>query len=285
MLRPLLLSSSVLGISILTVFAGCSSSTTNNSLGDGGGSDTGVTKHDSGSSGGDGASGDDSSGGDAGTCSAGAPYTATTWTDVKGSQGACTATDISAFEKACGDNATAAGCNAWQTANVAGADGGGGTACGNCILPSNTLSTGGASYVTFDSAGGGYFGPNYPGCIQLLDPTNGSACAGDYYNLFSCLSLQCNLCTGTAGDMTSQDPAACQTADVAAGGICASYLSPYQTKCMADNADGGVANKCSPGNGVTQDPDWNLIIGLICGGGTPPTDSGTDSPTDSGAGG
>ena len=289
MLRPLLLSSSVLGISILTVFAGCSSSSTSAKAGDGGGTSDSPTGHkDSGSSSGSssGGSGDDS-GGDAGTCSAGVAYTATTWTNVVPHQGVCSATDISTFEKACGDGATNTTCGAWQTANLPGADGGGGTACGNCILPSNSTGTGGASFVTFDSAMGGYFGPNYPGCIQIMDTTGGAACAGAYDNLFECLGLECNLCTGTAGDMTSQDPAACQTADVGAGGLCASYLSPYQTKCMADNADGGVAAKCNPGNGATQDPDWNLIIGLICGGGTPPVDSGTDTgtPTDSGAGG
>jgi hypothetical protein len=276
MLRPLLLASSVLGISILTVFAGCSSSTTNNNPGDGGGSDVATTHHDSGSSSGSssGGSGDDSSAGDAGTCSAGAAYTASTWTNVVAHQGVCAAADISAFEKACGDNATNATCMAWQTANVANGDAGAGTACGNCILTSNAAGTGGATLITFDSMGGGYFEPNYPGCIQILDTSGGSACAGAYYNLFSCLGLECNLCTGTAGDGTSEDPVACQNADVGAGGICASYLSPYQTKCATDNADGGVATQCSPGNGATFDPDWNLIIGLICGGGTPPVDSG-----------
>jgi hypothetical protein len=43
---------------------------------------------------------------------------------------------------------------------------------------------------------------------------------------------------------------------------------------MNDNADGGVADQCSPGGGTTQNPDWTLIIGLICGGGTTPADAG-----------
>jgi hypothetical protein len=279
MLRPLLLSSSVLGISILTVFAGCSSSSTKAAAGDGGGAgDSSSIHHDSSSGSGSssGSSGDDASGddGSAATCSANAPYTATTWVNVVANQGKCAATDISAFEKACGDNATQTTCDAWLTANTAGADGGGGTACGNCILPANATGTGGASFVTFDSMGNGYFGPNYPGCIQILDTSGGAKCAGDYYNLFSCLGLQCNTCTGTPGDGTSEDPDLCEQGDVATGGICASYLSPYQTDCAKDNADGGVADQCSPGGGTTQDPDWNFIINLICGGGTQPGDSG-----------
>jgi len=209
----------------------------------------------------------DSTAGDGGggTCSAGAAYTAATWTKVVEHQGVCTTSAVTAFETACGDNSTATTCNTWLTASTAGADGGGGTACGNCILPPNAAGTGGGSFVTFDSMGNGYFGPNYPGCIQLLDKTNGTACAGAYYNLFSCLGLECNACTGTAGDGTSQDPAACENADVATGGICASYLSPYQTGCATDNADGGVADQCSPGGGTTQDPDWTYILKLICG--------------------
>jgi hypothetical protein len=161
--------------------------------------------------------------------------------------------------------------------NLAGADGGGGSTCGNCIVPPNATGTGGASFVTFDSKGDGFFGPNYPGCIQLKDPTNGAKCAGAYYNLFSCLGLECNSCTGTAGDGTSEDPEACENADVMGTGICASYLSPYQTGCMSDNADGGVADECSPGsatNPPTVNPDWTLIINLICGGGTTPGDAG-----------
>jgi hypothetical protein len=228
-----------------------------------GSSGTGSTSGSgNGSGSGSGGFGDDAS---AGTCSADVPYTATTWTNVVAHQGVCQPTDISAFEKACGDDATQTACDAWLTANLAGVDGGGGTACGNCIVPANALGTGGASFVTFDSMMNGYFGPNYPACIQILDPTNGSACAGAYYNLFSCLGLECNLCTGTAGDGTSEDPAACETADEGTGGICASYFGPYQTKCTKDDADGGVADQCSPGGGTTQDPDWTLIINLICG--------------------
>ena len=180
-------------------------------------------------------------------------------------QNVCAAAAITAFETACGDGATNTTCQAWLTANLAGADGGGGTACGNCVLPPNAAGTGGASFVTFDSMGGGYFGPNYPGCIQLLDKTNGAGCAGAYDNIFECLGLECNLCTGTAGDGTGQDPQACETADIATGAVCGGYLSPYQTKCMTDNADGGIAAQCSPGGGTTQNPDWTYIIKLICG--------------------
>jgi hypothetical protein len=291
MLRPLLLTSSVLGISILTVFAGCSSSSTSAGSSDAAGGSDVIVKHDSsGSSSGSssGGSGDDSGGDSGGTCSAGVAYTSLTWTNVVAHQGLCSAADLSAFLTACGDAATGtagqATCTAWLGANVAGqeADGGGaGTACGNCILPPNKAGTGGASFLFFDSMGNGYFGPNYPGCIQIRDTTNGPACAGAYNNLYECVDLQCSLCTGTNGDGTSQDPAACEQGDVATGGICASYLSPYQTSCMGDNADGGIADQCSPGAATQkQNPDWTLIINLICGGG----DGGTQ-PTDAGDGG
>lgn len=37
---------------------------------------------------------------------------------------------------------------------------------------------------------------------------------------------------------------------------------------MADNADGGIADQCSPGAATQKaNPDWTLIINLICGGG------------------
>ena len=94
-------------------------------------------------------------------------------------------------------------------------------------------------------------------CAAAYDTTSSSASASE-----------CNLCTGTAGDGTSQDPQACEQGDVATGAICGGYLGPYQTSCMADNADGGVADKCSPGSATTpptQNPDWTYIINLICG--------------------
>jgi hypothetical protein len=243
--------------------SGTGSSGTGSTSGSGG-SSGGTSGSGSGGSSGSGSGGSDD-GGSADTCSADVPYTATTWTNVVAHQGVCQATDISAFEEACGDNATQTTCDAWLTANLAGVDGGGGTACGNCILPANALGTGGASFVTFDSMMNGYFEPNYPACIQILDPTSGSACAGAYYNLFSCVGLECNDCTGTAGDGTSEDPEACDLAVEGTGAICASYFGPYQTRCATDDADGGIADQCSPGGGTTLDPDWSFIINLICG--------------------
>jgi len=106
-------------------------------------------------------------------------------------------------------------------------------------------------------------------------PRTWRAWTGAYDNLFfSCLGLECNACTGTAGDGTSEDPEACETADEGTGGICASHFGPYTARCATDDADGGIANQCSPGGGTTLDPDWSLIIDLICGG-----------PGDAGAGG
>jgi hypothetical protein len=199
-----------------------------------------------------------------------------TYAPVKAEPGSCTAADISAFEAACGDQGSGSACDAWQTANTAGADGGGGTACGNCIFTPPNIPWQGAAYVTYDSTGG-TFGPNYEGCIQLVDPTNGPGCAAAWDPLQQCVGLQCDDCTTSATYGTCYDTVAGK------GGICASYYSPFSTACTTDlGADGGAPaiKECTPGGGTTQNPDWNFIINLICGGG----DSGT-GPVDSGGGG
>ena len=276
MVRPILLLSSVLGISVLTAFAGCSSTTNNVAASDGGGSDTGVSHKDSGSSSGgdDSSSGDDSSGGDGSVtsaCFAAKPFTSTAYVPVTPNQAVCATADIAAFVKACGDGATQTTCGNWQAVNSAGgqADGGGaGTACGNCILSQNGQNS-------------AYFGPNYPGCIQILDATNGAACAAAQANVDLCFGLECNLCTGTFGDGTAQDPQICDVAAAgAAGDLCYSAYTSFQTKCATDDADGGIASQCSPGSATGKaDPDWYFIIGLVCGG----ADGGTI--TDGGGGG
>ena len=295
MLRPILLLSSVLGISVLTAFAGCSSTTNNVAASDGGGTDTGVSHKDSGgSSGGDSSSGDDGGGGDGGTCSANVAFTYPGYVTIVPKQ-ACTAADLKAFETACTvAAATAATCNGWQASNLPGSDGGpGGTTCGNCIFGPYNPPTNfgqGAAYVTCDSTvptssttSVCLFSPNVIGCVQLIDPTNGPACAAADDALSQCDAWECNLCSDTAsGGPLDQ---ACVTAVNAAQ--CATFLTKAQSACATDFGDGGAGtafSKCSPSGGTNQSEDFSFIIAQMCGGGT--TDAGGDSgPTDSGAGG
>ncbi len=241
-------------------FGGCSSSSGNSSSSSGtdGGSSSGVVHKDSGgggssSSSGGSSSGTTSSGGDTGaTCPDNTAFTPQPYATATGHKGVCTAADISAFTAACGDNGSNAACQAYQTSNTGDA----GTACGNCIFdPTNA----GATWV--DQMG--YFGPNYGACIQLLDPTNGAACATALDNLNDCLGFECDDCADSTTFQT------CSQTVGGAGGVCNSYVAPDQTKCATDLGDGGVGNQCSPGAASgKQDPDWQFIINLICGGGS-----------------
>jgi hypothetical protein len=165
-------------------------------------------------------------------------------------QNKCTTSETTAFETACGDNSTQATCTTWLEANTEGSDGGGGTACGNCIFnPDNN----GAAWVDPNGA----WGPNYAACIQLTDTSKGPACAAALENIDGCEGLECDDCA----DSTTYQTCA-TTVD---GTICSSYLSPAQTACSTDFADGGAADTCQPGGGTKANPDWTYIIDLICG--------------------
>jgi hypothetical protein len=197
-----------------------------------------------------------------GTCPENAPFSMTPYTKVTGHQGVCTAADVSAFEAACGDSATDTTCNAWLEANLGGQDGAGGTACGNCIIPPTAPQSGvqGAAYVTCDASQQDCdFAPNYVGCVQLVDPTHGPACAVAWDPLMQCEGAQCDDCA------SSSTYTACQAS--VDEGVCGSYTASVQMACATDFVDGGVATTCEPGGGVTMNPDWTFIIDLICGGG------------------
>lgn len=288
MLRRILITSSILSIAACFSFAsGCSSSsgsngssgsssgsteesgadTSSGSSGSGSGSSSGGEDATGSSSGATGSSsgGSGSSSGSTSTCppqaDAGA-FTAPTYAPATKGQGLCTSTDISDFVTACvATGATTTTCGAWLASNVAGqaADGGAGTACGNCILNQNNN---GAAWLDPH----GYFGPNYAGCIQLTDATNGAACAAAFNNI--------NACDGDYCDIYQQAGATqyqcCSTAENGTGGTCASYNSTEMTACNADlTVDGGaLAASCFPGTGTTQQAtDMTYIATLICGGG------------------
>ena len=247
---------------IATAAYGCSGSTTTNGGngtdggGGGGGGDGSTTPV---TDAGGGGSPDSSTTKDSGTGPKGdgglacPPSTATFTPRGSGTpvpnQQVCGTQQIADFVTACGDQGTQAACNTWMAANMAG-DAGAGTACGNCIMaPKNN---GGV----FTDVTGGYFAPNYGACLELLDKTNGAACATAYNNVTDCEGIACDSCTKGVG--------ACVNA--ADQGSCASYLSAANTACAADNADGGTFATCAP-DPQGQNGDYTFIISLICGGG------------------
>jgi hypothetical protein len=168
-------------------------------------------------------------------------------------QGVCMASDIAAFVTACGDNGTFATCNAWIAANSA-TDGGAGNACGNCIVAPNN---GGGAYLDPQ----GIINPNYGACLELLDKTNGAACAVAFDNQTDCEGVACDSCMrGYGGCVRTVD-----------NGSCSTYVNAVNTQCAADNADGGAFNTCAP-DPQGQNGDYTFILSLICGGGA--TDAG-----------
>jgi hypothetical protein len=183
----------------------------------------------------------------------------------------CTSADISGFISACiASTATNATCNTWQTNNLAGGmDGGGaGTACGNCIFPSdsqgNATNTGATYTITIGTGANAssFFGPNYGGCVQLLDSTNGAACALAMDNLNNCES---QACTFDGLDQCSQsDYDTCVTYVTGTGQGCNTAYNA-QSACTADDADGGAAQTCSPSGGTNQTTDFTYIINQFCG--------------------
>jgi hypothetical protein len=236
---------------------------------DGGGVDASSSGASSSGGGSSGSSSGSSSGGSAKDGSADAPVAACpddvpfapgTYPTVVAHQGVCSGGDVAAFLKACGDGSAGADCTAWQVANVGGGDGGGGTACGNCILGDGNA---GAAFVDQAGASGAqYFAPNYGACIQILDKTNGAACAPAFDAVTDCNGEQCDDCS----DATTFN--ACANGVDALGGICTTYAQSATTACAPDFADGGIAYECSPGAATsTIDPDWQLVIGLVCGSG------------------
>ncbi len=283
---------------LLTALAnGCSSSSSPNTSNDAGGGgnsgDSGAVTQPSGDSGGGtekdsggGTVGDggvvtpEDSGGGGGGDSATTPpcFTApTTYTAGTASPtpvvsaNQCAPADITGdggFVSSCGANGTNAACNAWLGTNVAAfsaADAAVSTTCGACMFPAdstgNFTNAGPIFNVTLpgnvDS-----FGPNVGACVQLLDTTNGAACALALDNTNTCDTIACGqvqTCTATQGQ-------ACQTDVNAAGGACATPAAT-QSACQSDAADGGAYTTCT----ASQDYDTILtyVIDQMCGAGAP----------------
>jgi hypothetical protein len=94
-----------------------------------------------------------------------------------------------------------------------------------------------------------YVTSNIPGCIAILDPANGPACAQAFEPLVIC---ELEACTGTA---CQTDPT-CQPQ--ARMGACAMEFAEVPMKCPADLTDGGAGAPCLN----YTDPQ---ILNVICG--------------------
>jgi hypothetical protein len=264
--RPLLTGQSlaVVALSVAScVAAACGGSTNSNSPDASGSSSSGSSSSGGGSSGSSSSGSTQLDGGSpdaAASCTPAstAGFTAPKYTNASEHQGVCSATDIGAFIAACGDNGMDSTCNPWIAANVAG-EGGAGSACGNCIVtPANS---GGAWVDVVAGLNQSGLYPNYAGCLQILDPTNGPACGAAMNAASACESVACDACYGNG----NRQGAACDNTIQATGGECASYYNTANSACMADFAMGGANDMCTPGMGNTTDPDWQFILTLICG--------------------
>jgi hypothetical protein len=165
-------------------------------------------------------------------------------------KGACSATDISGYITACEQmTSTNTGCQNWFTSAPAG--------CTACLEPANDAgmgtNTGGllTDYSSMFNLGG-----NAPGCVALVDPTNGPACAAKYAPWIQCLANSgCYTCT------TNADFQTCGGKIVGMGGACAAEYSAFRTACATDLADGGafMGGACS---------DDTQVLSVICGNGS-----------------
>jgi hypothetical protein len=179
-------------------------------------------------------------------------------------QGLCTAGEISAFVSA----AVSPGLSypAWADANEAGFEEGGmGTPCGNCLFAPPKEDNGGVWVDPY-----GFFYPNYAGCVQILDPEHGPACAAANNVLTSCELVACDYCPGLGeNDLTD-------CLDAADATSCASFLKTFNAACAADAELGGPIDTCTPDNGGPG--DYVYVATLICGGA--PSDGGPDGASD-----
>jgi hypothetical protein len=163
---------------------------------------------------------------------------------------ACQQGQISAFITACTTaTSTSTTCNNWQQDPN-------NSQCDACILPSDgmgdLLATGGVMV----NAQGGFFSQNTPGCIALVDPTHGPACAQQLEPLLQCQYQACANCpigTGLTCGPIADGP----------GGACAQYAIPA---CATDYfPDGGTFNNACSGG--TQSEAIQAVLEVICGNG------------------
>jgi hypothetical protein len=137
---------------------------------------------------------------------------------------------ISQYLTAClGPSSTNQTCTAFVNASTSN------LTCYQCIAPQ---ADGGAQLATggfVPVPGTTYVTTNTPGCIAILDPTNGPACAQAYEPL-----VMCELAACTSG--TCPTDQTCQPR--ARAGACSTEFADAQTKCAADLTDGGAGAPC-----------------------------------------
>jgi len=187
-----------------------------------------------------------------------AAFEAPAYVPARAYQNVCSMGDIAAFFEACAALGSDT-CGAWTAANVA-TDGGAGTACGNCIAaPGN----GGA--IWFDPIGNAW--PNLAGCMQVLDPTHGLACAKAYQAANACRTTACDhLCLAPHPDCPDTC-AQCYDAvdgvgDAGADAGCATYEAAERSACAVDFADGGALSTCAAQGEAAA---LTTVITLLCG--------------------
>lgn len=186
-------------------------------------------------------------------CPENAPFHPYRYAAVAVQPGVCDGPSVDAFLAACGDHGNSHDCQAWIGLNTGAA--GFGTPCGDCILAFDDT---GASFHTQNE----FFGPNYGACIQLLDPEN-PACAQSYDSMIDCDGLECDDCLLPVPYRTCASEANAPDA-----GICGPYAAGMRAACATDLADGGVLARCKPADGTdARDPDWKVVIDLVCGSG------------------
>jgi hypothetical protein len=146
---------------------------------------------------------------------------------------------------------------AWSEANRADfVEGGAGTPCGTCLFAP-------------ESNGGLWIGPdgswaaNEAGCIQLLDPIHGPACAATLNEYNGCEQLACAYCPNFAPN----DAAQCFAASGA--GACASYSDSAMNLCV----EAGDAFYTCTAN-LNDASQYLYVATLICG--SLPADAGGD---------
>lgn len=203
----------------------------------------------------------DAGGGDCGPVMSAVGFKPSTYVPAVGHQGVCSPAQVAEFVNDCVAGTSATACDTWQTTNLP-SDAGAGTPCGNCILaPDNN----GGLWI--DPTGS--FWPNWAGCIQLTDPTNGPACAAAANNVDGCVDTACDgicdvdteYCGGTACTACSNQLNST---------TCKSYSTTATTACTPAQAAVSACTNASGG----QVMNFTDVILLICG--PSPADAGHD---------
>jgi hypothetical protein len=164
-----------------------------------------------------------------------------------GSQGWCTPAQIQSFYDSClGSNATQSLCALETKDNL----------CASCL-------------VTGDNAPG--YGPlilhgglaiaNFAGCVELLDPTNGLACAKGIQALLECELAACAANCPVKDDATLKLYDAC-VADADAN-ECASYAASAQ--CLSSLGDAGAAAVAACDPSQSFDKAYFALAKVFCG--------------------